>query len=172
MCIRGTLGLGLSLTRGRRRGRISPRGLPAFVLPARFARSRGCRRCLLLPERLQLLPPGGPEVVLLRRHVDGRRRASSPALPYRSRLVLAFGTLDEFLKEQKDHSLLARILRRSGTGGSSAEVGRDVGGDDISGEMRYRERTGRVCMSVAGSLSAQPIALRRTGVPNTPLERC
>ena len=29
-----------------------------------------------------------------------------------------------------------------------------------------------VCMSVAGSLSAQPIALRRTGVPNTPLERC
>ena len=101
MCIRRTLGLGLSLTRGRRRGRISPRGLPAFVLPARFARSRGCRRCLLLPERLQLLPPGGPEVVLLRRHVDGRRRASSPALPYRSRLVLAIGTLDEFLKDQK-----------------------------------------------------------------------
>ena len=173
MCIRGTLGLGLSLTCGRRRGRISPRGLPAFVLPARFARSRGCRRCLLLPERLQLLPPGGPEVVLLRRHVDGRRRASSPALPYRSRLVLAFGTLDEFLKEQTGRTTVkSRFLRRSGTGGSSAEVGRDVGGDDISGEMRYRERTGRVCTSVAVSLSAQPIALRRTGVPNTPLERC
>jgi hypothetical protein len=48
------------------------------------------------------LPPGGPEVVLLRRHVDGRRRASSPALPYRSRLVLAFGTLDESSLEFSD----------------------------------------------------------------------
>ena len=73
------LGLGLSLSIGRHRRRICPRGLPAFPLPARFAGSRGCRRCLLLPERLQLLPPGSPQVVFLRRH-DGLRRASSPAL--------------------------------------------------------------------------------------------
>ena len=89
-----------------------PRASPWSHLPSRTPRLRSPRAIcqisrlpppLLLPERLQLLPPGGPEVVLLRRHVDGRRRASSPALPYRSRLVLAFGTR-RILKEQKDHS--------------------------------------------------------------------